>query len=191
MSQTNAEHERADALRNRAALLDAAVGVLASDPTASLAEVAARAGVGRATLYRHFPNRGELGAAIREQALEQAAAALQAADLEQLPVREGIRNAVEVLVPLGTRFRYLLAQGADADESFALARDRALRPLTDLVRRGIVSGELRAPSDPAWMVAVLTALLTATARAAQGSAISPREAADRFCEAFFHGFALR
>ena len=57
MTNGSADHARVDVLRNHAALLDAAAAVLAVDPSASLAEVAARAGLGRATLYRHFPTR--------------------------------------------------------------------------------------------------------------------------------------
>lgn len=52
---------RADARRNRAALLDAARAVFAEQGVdAPLDDVARRAGLGNATLYRHFPTRGEL-----------------------------------------------------------------------------------------------------------------------------------
>jgi AcrR family transcriptional regulator len=51
---------RADARRNIAAILDAAVASLADNPDASMAEIAARAGVGRVTLYGHFKTRAEL-----------------------------------------------------------------------------------------------------------------------------------
>src|SRR2546421_7589247 len=55
---------RADAERNRSALLDAAREVFAEQGLeASLEEIALRAGVGIATLYRRFPNRGQLVAA--------------------------------------------------------------------------------------------------------------------------------
>jgi AcrR family transcriptional regulator len=52
---------RADARRNRAALLAAARAVFAEQGVdAPLDDVARRAGLGNATLYRHFPTRGEL-----------------------------------------------------------------------------------------------------------------------------------
>ena len=85
--------ERADALRNRAAILDVAAEVLAADPGASLAEVASRAGLGRATLYRHFASRDALLAAIREEVLARAGAALATLDLEAVSFREGLRQA--------------------------------------------------------------------------------------------------
>jgi AcrR family transcriptional regulator len=52
---------RADALRNRARILDAARSVFRTDGVdASLEEIARTAGVGIGTLYRHFPNRNAL-----------------------------------------------------------------------------------------------------------------------------------
>lgn len=51
---------RADAVRNRAALLDAARGVLSAESTADLRTIAQRAGVGVATVFRHFENREAL-----------------------------------------------------------------------------------------------------------------------------------
>ena len=56
---------RADALASRERILDAAA-TLAGDRRVSMAEIAAAAGVGRSTLYRHFPTRQLLDGAVRE-----------------------------------------------------------------------------------------------------------------------------
>ena len=56
---------RADALRNVDALLDAALAVFAaSGVDAPVREIADRAGVGVGTIYRHFPTRADLVAAV-------------------------------------------------------------------------------------------------------------------------------
>jgi AcrR family transcriptional regulator len=183
-----AEHARADAVRNRAAILDAAADVLATTPGASLAEVAHRAGLGRATLYRHFENREALRAAIREEALARAAATLAAADLEDCSVREGVRRAAAVLVPLGMRFRILLAEGADTDPQFLAARDQVLAPLRQVVARGVAAGELAADTDPRWLGTVLAGLLTTAVRSASAGVIDPDRAGDLVCQALFDGF---
>lgn len=63
-------NQRSDARRNREALLRAADEVFASDTVdAPLQRVAERAGVGRGTLYRHFPDRYALAAALYEERL--------------------------------------------------------------------------------------------------------------------------
>ncbi|MEU7373325.1 TetR/AcrR family transcriptional regulator [Streptomyces albidoflavus] len=62
---------RADARLNRERLVAAAREVFAAaGPEASLNEVARRAGVGPGTLYRHFPNRSALLAAVLRERIE-------------------------------------------------------------------------------------------------------------------------
>lgn len=184
-----AEVERADVLRNRGAILDAAVDVLADDPSASLSEVARRAGLGRATLYRHFPSREALRAAIRQEALSRARAALAGAALEDVPAREGVRRAAEVLVPLGMRFRVLLAEGADVDPEFIAARDMALAPLVGLVARAAAERGAagRTGMNPAWTGLVLANLLVTAARAADAGVIALDEAGDLVARTLFDG----
>ena len=76
---------RADALRNRERVIAAAAAVFAEKGVeAGVPEIAARAGVGKATVYRSFPSKEHLVAAVAcgrlEWITEQAARALGAAD---------------------------------------------------------------------------------------------------------------
>ena len=59
---------RSDGWRTRAAVLDAAQTVLLGDHRATVQEIADAAGVGRSTIYRYFPTRGELDRALSERA---------------------------------------------------------------------------------------------------------------------------
>lgn len=181
------EAARSDAARNRRAVLNAAVDMLAVDPGASLAEIASRAGVARATLYRHFPCREALCRAIQDEALAQVAAALRTTTLEEGNVQDSVRRAVRALLPLGMRFRVLLAEGADTDPSFLVRRDEVLRPLHALVRRGVVRREFTSDADPAWIEAVLDSLLVTTVRALNAGLIGEQEAPDVLCRTLFQG----
>lgn len=61
MPNTSGTRPRADALRNRARILAAAADVFAEDgPDAALDDIAKRAGIGNATVYRHFADRSVL-----------------------------------------------------------------------------------------------------------------------------------
>ena len=59
--------QRADALRNRERILDAADRLLQQSPSATLVDIAAAAGVARSTLHRRFASRDALIPALRER----------------------------------------------------------------------------------------------------------------------------
>ena len=63
---------RADARRNRELILDAAASLYAREPEASMRAVADAAGVGRSTLFRHFPSREDLEGAVERRKGEAA-----------------------------------------------------------------------------------------------------------------------
>jgi len=82
-----ARHQRADAARNRARLLQAATEVFRERGVeVGVGEIADRAGVGRATLFRNFPTKQDLVVAVVAQRIHEAIAAgraLLASDTDQ------------------------------------------------------------------------------------------------------------
>src|SRR6478672_13412305 len=74
---------RADAERSITRILDAAVDALASDPDASMAQIARQAGVVRATIYVHFPTREALLEAVTHRAIAEVARVIDAAEPDQ------------------------------------------------------------------------------------------------------------
>jgi len=65
---------RRDARDNREAILDAARALFADSADVAMCQVARRAGVGQATLYRNFPSRGALAAEILDDSVDRIAA---------------------------------------------------------------------------------------------------------------------
>jgi AcrR family transcriptional regulator len=61
---------RKDAARSRRIILDAAQSLLQIDLEASQADIARAAGIGRATVYRHFPVREDIVVALLDEALD-------------------------------------------------------------------------------------------------------------------------
>ena len=79
MSTTSPAPKRKDAQRNREAIMAAARELLSDCAEVPMCEIAKHAGVGQATLYRHFPDRRDLAVALLEEQLyriEQLAAEL-------------------------------------------------------------------------------------------------------------------
>ena len=87
---------RADAQRNREAVLQAAIGLLGERPGASMRAIADASGVGRSTVYRHFPTREALLRALFARVLEESAAAGHR-DGRQRPLRR--RDAARPRLP--------------------------------------------------------------------------------------------
>lgn len=71
MPAGSAPPKRSDARRNREAILAAARQLLATSPDFTMSQVAQRAGVGQGTLYRNFPDRSHLTAAVMENEVDQ------------------------------------------------------------------------------------------------------------------------
>src|SRR5579862_1296314 len=94
--------------RTATAILDAAVHLFSEEGGSSnMAEVAAAAGISRATLYRYFPHREALLEALSTYALADAAARLADAGLERAPVEEAIERIVRAIVAVGDHYAVL------------------------------------------------------------------------------------
>src|SRR4051812_49793252 len=88
------KHRRADAERNNTAIIDAALEALANDPDVSMAEIARRAGVVRATIYMHFPTRESLLDAVMENATAQVADATRGAEPERGEPKDALERVL-------------------------------------------------------------------------------------------------
>jgi AcrR family transcriptional regulator len=76
MTEIDARPKRADARRNEQSLLDAAASVfVTSGVDAPVRDIAAKAGVGTGTIYRHFPNRADLVVAVYRHQVDACAEA--------------------------------------------------------------------------------------------------------------------
>jgi len=137
---------RADAERNRAAILAVARDVFAEQGLeASLEVIAARAGVGIATLYRRFPTREKLVAAALVEKVTQYAQAAEEA-LEVPDPWAGFAGFVQRICELQARDRGLgdlLSMTLSAGEQVELLRRTANENVTALIERAKASGTLR------------------------------------------------
>ncbi|WP_231114712.1 TetR/AcrR family transcriptional regulator [Lentzea aerocolonigenes] len=134
---------RADAARNRSSLLTAAVEVFAEQGAdAPISAVAARAGLGKGTVFRHFPTKDDLIAAIvldRVDRLTRLAAELIEAPDAGAAVLEFMRHAARQRQRLDLSFL-----AADLGVEVGEAQLRMSLAITALVDRARAEGALRA-----------------------------------------------
>jgi AcrR family transcriptional regulator len=139
---------RADAQRNREKLLTAATEAFAEDGEgAALETVAARAGVGIGTLYRHFPNRDALVVAAYQHEVDSLCAAAGAL-LEAQPADRALRAWAERFSDYVATKRSMgdaLHTAVSSSESpvFTETRERIFGALRLLLDAGAADGTLR------------------------------------------------
>jgi TetR/AcrR family transcriptional repressor of mexCD-oprJ operon len=151
---------RRQALQERvaAAILEAAARVLAvGGEQASMNDVAAAAGVARATLYRYFPSRQALLDELARVAAAEAGARLASARVEELAAEEGVRRAVRALIETGDPFTVVARERVRPDpEQF---EEHVLEPLRRLFEQAQGAGEIRDDIPSSWLTDALVGLV--------------------------------
>ncbi|HEV8569159.1 MAG TPA: helix-turn-helix domain-containing protein [Actinoplanes sp.] len=138
---------RADAERNRTALLAAAREVFGEQGLdASLDEIARRAHVGNATLYRRFPSRRELVAAVFAGRMSEYVDVAERALAEPDPWAAFVGYLTRICEMQATDrglSELLVTTTFDGDDRLTELRAAAQRGATELIRRAQASGHLR------------------------------------------------
>jgi AcrR family transcriptional regulator len=137
---------RADAARNRERIVAAAAEVFAERGLdAATAEIAHRAGVGEATLFRRFPHKDELIDAIIETRMEEVAALADAAADDPDPARALERFMQDVVKRFARDRGFFEAAGARCvtDPRFQPLRERSLEAVGRLLKRAQAAGAVR------------------------------------------------
>lgn len=159
-------------------ILNSAGAVLARNPGASVADIAAKAGVGRATLYRLFPTRDDLVRTLALDSLRQIDEATQAVAYDSLTAEQALAHIVEIIVPLGDRFHFLANEPAVLnDPEFKAESERQRNELAELVEAMKAEGSLDRAVSTAWAVATIEALIYAAWSSVDEGSVARRDAA--------------
>lgn len=174
-------NRRADALRSREAILEAALRVLDADPDASVEAIAGDAGVTRQTVYAHFPSRQLLLAAVLDRITDEALAAMDAAALDEGSAADALLRLLDAGNRTAGRYPVLMKRisslpvsPGDDVERHAPVTDR----LKGVIRRGQRNGELDDRLSPDWLAAVAIRLGHLANEQVDAGRMSRRAAAD-------------
>lgn len=154
---------RADARRNRDKLVESAKTAFAeTGPDVSLDEVARRAGVGIGTLYRHFPSRESLVAAVYEREVRQLAAEADRL-LDTKPAGDALHEWMRLSIGYVGSKRMIAAALGPTDSGRSLLSDTAvplvMNAISLLVTKAIEAGDIRADTTPDDIRRALTGFL--------------------------------
>lgn len=162
----------------RDAIVEAAFEVFAENQRASLGDVAQRAGVGRATLHRHFPGRPELMRALAKIAMAELDAAVEEATVNAATYEEGFRLSLFAIVPLANRQWFLANEGLEADPEIAAAYDASLEELRWDVEKAKEEGAFDPHVPTAWIVEAYENLTYAAWSLVRSGEATPKQAAE-------------
>ena len=142
---------RADAVRNRDKLVEVAVIAFTEDGVdVALESIAARAGVGVGTLYRHFPSRNALVQAVYRHEVERlcdSPAALLAEHSPDVALQEWMNRFVEYAATKRGMAEALSSAVASGLPLFATTRSQMLAALGTLLDAAVADGSIRADVD--------------------------------------------
>ena len=169
---------RADADRSVAAILDAALDALASDPDSSMSEIARRAGVVRATIYVHFPTRESLLDAVMEYAVASVAEATKAAEPARGEPAEALERVLQATWRQLAQFHGLLALNTARLSAEELHRRHlpVLDQLQPLIERGQKQGVFRSDLPVSWLLAVTRSIVHAASHEIRARRLAEPEA---------------
>jgi AcrR family transcriptional regulator len=153
---------RADVRRNREAVLDAAIALLSERPDASMREIAEASGLGRTTVYRHFPTREDLVMGLFAVVVRDARAITDGLLQARLEPAELFRElGFRAVVDIGYRYRFLDAHRDMRERALAEAEaPDADDPMIAYLTEAQAKGRLRDDLPVSWLFAMLRGIIT-------------------------------
>ncbi len=148
-----AANQRADAQRNRARILAATATAIRKNPDASVGDIATEAGMGRVTVYGHFPTRAELIEAALVDSLERGEEVLSGVPLDGDP-DEAFRRLVTSSWALVDQSRSLLAAALKELPATRIREmhEKAEGRMRAVLLRGQREGVFRADLPVSWLL---------------------------------------
>ncbi|MEU8778274.1 helix-turn-helix domain-containing protein [Streptomyces sp. NPDC048606] len=161
---------------DRDQVLRDAAALLSRKSTATMDEVARAAGIGRATLHRHFAGRDALVRALEDLGIRAFEQAFDAARLDEDTAVEALRRLIAEAEPNAELLAFLvtenqLFEGDQVNEGWARLDARVLA----LFKRGQNEGDIRIDLSPAWLTEALYGLIGSCAWAVMDGRVAAKD----------------
>ncbi|TXS51363.1 TetR/AcrR family transcriptional regulator [Streptomyces sp. t39] len=160
---------------DREQVLRTAAAVLSRKSTATMDEVARAAGIGRATLHRHFAGRDALVRALEALGIQELERALDRSRLDDGPAADALRRLIGEVQPAADLLAFLYTENqlfeGEVDEGWARLDAR----LSGLFRRGQQQGEFRIDLSPVWLTEALYGLVGSGAWAVMDGRVAQKD----------------
>jgi AcrR family transcriptional regulator len=179
----------ARAKRSQLALLKAGLELLNKNPEASISDIAAHAGVGRATLYRRYETRENLISSIAVNCLQTINEVTAPIEQTATTTMEAIQMLFELAMPLTQEFQFLinLDQFIEKDPKIAAINEKQKNDMIALVEYGKKKGEINKSLPTNWILHLIDGLFYIGWQQQKEDNSSPKEAAKLAFATFCNG----
>ncbi|MEM7660643.1 MAG: helix-turn-helix domain-containing protein [Pseudomonadota bacterium] len=160
------------------AIIEAAFDVFSRDPSAPLSEISDRAGVGRATLHRHFAGRDELIRALALIAIDEMDTVAEAACENVSSHAQAFQQMLTALIPLGDRHGFLALEPINDDPDISAAFARQQRETQEMVEDAKTEGLFDKGVPTSWITQAFDHLLYAAWESVKSGETTHKQAAD-------------
>ena len=167
---------RADAERNTATILAAGMELFCRHADVSMTDVAKAAGLGRVTLYAHFPTRADLLYALARQAIAEAEQAIDATPVDpDAPADQVLTRLIDATWHVLDRYRKLRTDSLTelGPDQLAQRHDPIRHRLEKIVARGQEQGRFRTDLPLDWLTTVIFGLIHAAADEIEAGRLDP------------------
>ena len=174
-------------IQSEKAIIEAGISALLANPSAGMSEIAERAGVGRATLYRHFESREDLVRKLAIVCMKEIDEAVR--PYEHLTGRALIEAIIDVTVPMANRFSFLTKLWAfiEDDKEVQSIDSRMSDEMHSVFDQAKRLGDISKDLPTAWIVTFFDATLMAAWTAVESGDVTSRDATGHVKRSFFHG----
>ena len=151
-----------------------------------MSEIAIQAGVGRATLHRHFRTREDLVSAIGIRCIEETNAAVRSEQTVGEGAVDRLRSTFRAVIPLGDRYSFLgtvFAYDSKLLQSYESQLDWVESLVEDLKKQGEIAKDVPSP----WVVAQIDQLVWSAWNAIANGYLSSDDATELAMRTFLEG----
>lgn len=139
-------------------MIDASLELLAEHPNATMGAIAELSGLGRTTLYRHFPSRDDLVRALFERVVTEAVETTAKVAAREAPAAEILRDLGSSIVSIGQRFQFLEGLRSVGDVVIEESVADPDQPLRTYFTKAQQRGEIRDDVPVQWILTSMNTL---------------------------------
>jgi AcrR family transcriptional regulator len=176
--------QRRDAVANRQAVIDAAAELLPENPDASMQEIADFTGLGRSTVYRHFPDHESLISGLVERVIASAAAGIESIVQSTSDPGRVLHETAKLNIRTGVRYSFLHSHRSISRPLMQEFARRGEGPLAAFLAEARDRGKIRDDQPVEWMLSVILALTVAMLAEIVAERLDPDEGAMMLGDSF-------